>query len=116
MGSNIIFDVLHGEDVNVTLDSAARLLGFRSPLGNVRDEISACYLGGSLPPTLNMIKKYTSENNDVWTGILANANTGGENVHRGAILGAHVIEKMPPKLFNLHHREELEGEINAFVN
>mmetsp|Transcript_11958 Transcript_11958/g.17980 ORF Transcript_11958/g.17980 Transcript_11958/m.17980 type:complete len:381 (-) Transcript_11958:134-1276(-) len=119
--SNIIFDVLHGEDVNVSLDSAARLLGFRSPLGNVRDEISACYLGGSLPPTLNMIKKYTSENNDVWTGILANANTGGENVHRGsilgAVLGAHAgIEKMPPKLFNLHHREELEGEINAFVN
>lgn len=119
--SSFIFDILHGKDINTSLDSAAHLLGIKSPLSNARDEISACYLDGSFPPTLNMIKKYTSRNNDVWTGILANANTGGENVHRGsilgAILGAHAgEEKLPPKLFNLYHREELEGEINAFVN
>ena len=72
-----------------------------------------------------MILKYSSSNqkNDVWTGLLANANAGGENVHRGSILGAvlgatmETKEDLPAKMINgLYHKDELEEEINAFVN
>ena len=48
-----------------------------------------------------MAAKYADA--DVWTALLANANVGGENVHRGcvlgALLGAHSgVERLPPQL------------------
>lgn len=70
--------------------------------------------------------KYSSPQfkpNDVWTGLLANANAGGENVHRGSILGAvlgaaaSTTDAMPNTLINgLYHKQELEQEINDFVD
>ena len=36
----------------------------------------------SFPSVLGMAKKY--DDGDVWAALVANANVGGENVHRGA--------------------------------
>ena len=82
--------------------------------------MSACYLSGSLPPTLDMLSKYVDKS--CWEALLANANIGGENVHRGAVLGAILgarsgDEGLPNELKEgLFHRKELEKEINSFVD
>lgn len=57
----------------------------------------------------------------LWTGLIANANAGGENVHRGcvlgAILGAHAgVTRIPENILSgLHDREAIAEEIDAFV-
>ena len=74
-----------------------------------------------------MISKYSQpaflkKRDGVWNALLNNANTGGENVHRaavlGVILGARVgDENLPPQLKEgLYDKVALEEEINAFVN
>lgn len=85
---------------------------------------SACYLAQSLPPTLDMISKYTQQSSGkaCWSALLANANIGGENVHRGAvlgaILGAHAgDEELPFELKDgLFEKNAITQEINAFVD
>lgn len=92
----------------------------RLPSANARDQITACYLSQSLPPLLDMLAKYLPQK-DVWGGLLANANVGGENVHRGSIFGAILgaratYDALPPQMINgLYHHKELELEIDAFV-
>ena len=106
------------------LKKAAKGFGLRQmPSGNRKDEMSACYLQGSVPTLLDMIAKYSSANkNDAWTGLLANANVGGENVHRGAVLGAILgaragVENMPKELIEgLHDSDAIGKEIDDFVN
>lgn len=106
------------------LQKAARGFGLRQlPSPDRRDEMSACYLQGSVPTLLDMISKYalSEKGNDAWTGLLANANVGGENVHRGSVLGAILgaragVENMPTELMEgLHDREEIAKEIDDFV-
>ena len=54
--------------------------------------------------------------------VLANANVGGDNCHRGAALGAvmgaaHGVGGIPPRLLEgLHAREAVGGEIDAYVH
>lgn len=90
---------------------------------------SACYLSQSLPPTLDMLSKYTTQQsssqaeagNTCWKAMLANANVGGENVHRGAVLGAILgaragDESLPRELKDgLYDKDEIGREIDAFV-
>jgi len=58
---------------------------------------SACYISDSWPAILYLAYKYRD---DPRAGLLANANVGGDNVHRGAVLGM---------LFGLlHGREEAD--------
>lgn len=45
---------------------------------------SACYISDSWPSVLYLVYKYRD---DPRAGLLANANAGGDNVHRGALLG-----------------------------
>ncbi len=45
---------------------------------------SACYISDSWPSVLYLAYKYRD---DPRAGLLANANVGGDNVHRGALLG-----------------------------
>ena len=128
--TDLIDDSLHSEgSIEDALVKAAKGFGMRqTPRSNGRDEMSACYLQGSIPTLLDLIAKYTSTDsdsgrtkNDAWTGLLANANVGGENVHRGSVLGAVLgaragVENMPVELFDgLHDRDELAKEIDAFV-
>ena len=71
-----------------------------------------------------MLSKYTRDGtgDGIWKALLANANIGGENVHRaavlGAVLGARVgDENLPPQLKDgLYDRESLEKEIDSFVD
>ena len=77
---------------------------------------------------LDMLRKYSrasylnSESEGIWKALLANANIGGENVHRGAVLGAILgarvgDENLPEQLKSgLHDRQLLEEEINSFVD
>ena len=46
--------------------------------------MAACYIDDSFPAMLFMLYKYSDS---LEKGILANANAGGENVARGAIIG-----------------------------
>jgi hypothetical protein len=46
--------------------------------------MAACYIEDSFPVMLFMLYKYADS---LEKGILANANAGGENVARGAIIG-----------------------------
>ncbi|HEY9194401.1 MAG TPA: ADP-ribosylglycohydrolase family protein [Methyloversatilis sp.] len=58
----------------------------------------ACYLGDSLPATLFLAVKYAD---DLRSGLLANVRLGGDNCHRGVVLGALLgaqcgMEAVPP--------------------
>ena len=124
--SDLIHASLHSEiSIEDALNRAAKGFGMRQkPRANGRDEMSACYLEGSIPTLLDMIAKYTSSSrkNDAWTGLLVNANVGGENVHRGSVLGAILgaragMENMPAELFDgLHGKDAIASEIDAFVD
>merc|ERR1712232_806054 len=95
----------------------------RLPNARVSDSstMSACYLSSSLPGLLDMIAKYSTSSQNVWKGLLANANVGGENVHRGsvmgAILGARAKDSDLPEHLKkgLYHHAELAHEIDDFV-
>jgi ADP-ribosyl-[dinitrogen reductase] hydrolase len=47
--------------------------------------MTACYIDSSFPALLHFVYKYS---NSPEAAILANANAGGENVARGALVGA----------------------------
>jgi ADP-ribosyl-[dinitrogen reductase] hydrolase len=101
----------------------------RLPNVHVNDDstMSACYLSSALPGLIDMIAKYQpnlSSNNAgerVWQGLLANANVGGENVHRGsamgAVLGARAgVDRLPQNMMEgLYPYAELAREIEEFV-
>jgi ADP-ribosyl-[dinitrogen reductase] hydrolase len=70
-----------------------------------------------------MISKYTQQSygDFCWKALLANANVGGENVHRGAVLGAILgaragNEQLPLEMIDgLHDSDALRKEIDAFI-
>ena len=45
----------------------------------------ACYIPGAFSASLYLAWKYAD---DFESGIIANTNVGGENCHRGAVIGA----------------------------
>ncbi|KAL3801038.1 hypothetical protein HJC23_002331 [Cyclotella cryptica] len=112
-----------GNEMEKPLVEVARQLGLRNPQPTGRDQMTACYLAQSLPPTLDMISKYTQQSSGTtcWKALLANANVGGENVHRGAVLGAILgaragDEQLPAEMKDgLFEREDIEREIDLFV-
>ena len=83
---------------------------------------SACYLDDALPTAFDMLCKYGKSKDKVWEALLANANSGGENVHRGSLLGAVLganagVEKLPPQMVNgLYDKDKLAVEIDEFVH
>lgn len=97
----------------------------RQPDPSVHDSqtMSACYLSQSLPGLVDIVAKYVKvpSSNRVWDGLLANANVGGENVHRGSIMGAILgartgASRLPSHLIDgLYHRQLLHQEIDDFV-
>jgi len=91
-----------------------------NPRASDSSTLCACYLSQSLPATVDLIAKYLPQNNP-WFGLLANANVGGENVHRGSIIGAILGARasdsnLPAQLKEgLHNHQEIASEIDAFV-
>ena len=97
-------------------EAAAQLMGH--PLDvSTPDPVVACYIDQNYGSLLLLLAKHR----DFKSALLANANAGGENVHRGlvlgAVLGAQVgASGIPSELkAGLHHREAIEAEIEAFV-
>jgi ADP-ribosylglycohydrolase len=70
-----------------------------------------------------MISKYTQQisGSTCWEALLANANVGGENVHRGAVMGAILgarvgDEQLPPEMKDgLYDKVAISKEIDSFV-
>jgi ADP-ribosylglycohydrolase len=77
---------------------------------------SACYITGSWPSVLYFAFKYCG---DVEQALIANTNVGGDNVHRGAVLGAIlglVSNKNVQDWYqNLTDTEELDKDIAALL-
>mmetsp|Transcript_1635 Transcript_1635/g.3450 ORF Transcript_1635/g.3450 Transcript_1635/m.3450 type:complete len:415 (+) Transcript_1635:213-1457(+) len=91
-----------------------------NPRASDSSTLCACYLSQSLPAMMDLIAKYLPQNNP-WFGLLANANVGGENVHRGSIIGAVLGARasdsnLPTQLKQgLFNHQEIASEIDAFV-
>jgi ADP-ribosyl-[dinitrogen reductase] hydrolase len=68
---------------------------------------TACYVEESVPSVLYLALKYHDEPEQ---GLIVNTNLGGDNVHRGAVLGALLgaangLEALPPRwVKGLRHR------------
>lgn len=61
---------------------------FSHPTPQKRDPVVACYIGHSFFALLHFAAKYGDLG--VEEALLASTNAGGENVHRGCVLGALV--------------------------
>jgi len=78
----------------------------------------ACYIDQSLPAVLYLAARYPD---DIEAALIANANTGGDNCHRGAILGAILgaalgFQAIPERwVQELSARDRLQQEIDTFV-
>ncbi len=78
----------------------------------------ACYIDDSFPAVLYLAARYA---HDFEAALIANANVGGDNCHRGAVLGALLgaglgFRAIPQRwIQGLHERAELEKEIESFV-
>ena len=76
----------------------------------------ACYISGSWPGVLYLAYRYLE---DPLSGLLANANLGGDNVHRGfvlgTILGAASGETLDELFKQLVDREALEKELDGLL-
>lgn len=77
---------------------------------------SACYITDSWPSMLYLAAKYQP---DIEAALIANTNVGGENAHRGAVLGA-VVGLIGGSTTNdlyqqLLHKDKIEAEINSLI-
>lgn len=79
----------------------------------------ACYIEHSFPAVLYLAARYA---NDFEAALVANTNAGGDNCHRGAVLGALLgaalgYPAIPERwIRGLRSRAELEHEIENFVS
>ena len=89
-----LLNVVRGADLRKETAEAARELGVdvaALAASGAADEAvvqrlgAACYIDGALPVCLYFSHKYAGKPRE---GVLANANAGGENAHRGACVGA----------------------------
>jgi ADP-ribosylglycohydrolase len=78
----------------------------------------ACYIEHSFPAVLYLAARY-SDNFEA--ALVANTNVGGDNCHRGAVLGALLgaalgYQAIPERwIRGLRSRVELEEEIESFL-
>ena len=115
--STMLRAVLHGQPAAEAAQSAAvRLMGRKLDV-QTPDPVVACYIDQNYASLLLLLAKY----HGFEQAILANANAGGENVHRGLVLGALMgaqvgASGIPEALkAGLHQRAAIEAEIDAFV-
>lgn len=113
---------LEGQDLREVSVAAGRALGLDVPrmMAQTRqDPMCACYIDSAFPTLLYYLHKYGELGPE--EALLRSTNAGGENVARGALLGAfvgarHGFEKLPPRwVTGLVGREEVEEEVGGFV-
>jgi ADP-ribosyl-[dinitrogen reductase] hydrolase len=130
--------VLQSDDASFleTLSQFSRQTIRRNPNPTVSESqtMSACYISQALPGLIDLVAKYqpqqqsqkqqgasNSSSSRVWQGLLANANVGGENVHRGSVMGAILgaragASNLPTELKEgLVPYDQLSKEIDDFV-
>ena len=87
-------------------------------LMGMADPMVACYISSSFPAMLFMAYKYADS---VEKTLLANANAGGENVARGALLGSligaqHGMKGFPEwAVTGLRDKEAISDEIDKIL-
>ncbi len=132
--SELLFHIFN--DVNPDTEqlacAAASKLGFPAAqvIQNVRRNKSsdldviggllspACYIDQSFPSVLYLAARYQD---DFESALIANTNVGGDNCHRGAVLGAILgaalgVSAIPKRWVNgLTARVELNDEIEQFI-
>jgi ADP-ribosylglycohydrolase len=78
---------------------------------------SACYISGSWPSVLYLAHKYRHQPRQ---GLLANTNLGGDNVHRGVVLGAILglmdTARVDDDFHQLADHSELKTEIYELLS
>jgi ADP-ribosylglycohydrolase len=131
--SDLLLNVLGGADLKTAAVSAAKSTGghdlpkliAKVESAQLPDTAvigqyfsSACYIDDSFPSMLYLATKYdTSPEN----GLIANTNCGGENCHKGAMLGAlygaaHGVNGFPKRWVDgLRDRDAIAQEIDAFL-
>ena len=78
----------------------------------------ACYIEHALPAVLYLTARYSD---DFEAALVANTNVGGDNCHRGAVLGAIIGASLgygaiPERwIHGLRSRAELHEEIESFI-
>ncbi len=78
----------------------------------------ACYIDQSFPSVLYLAARY---HDDFESALIANTNVGGDNCHRGAVLGAILgatlgVEAIPKRWINgLTAHDALNDEIELFI-
>lgn len=132
--STLLFNIFHdtNPDIEQLTYAAASRLGFPAAkvIQSVRRNQSsdldviggllspACYIDQSFPSVLYLAARYP---NDFEAALIANTNVGGDNCHRGAVLGAILgaslgIEAIPKRWINgLTAHTELNDEIERFI-
>ena len=132
--STLLFNVFHdtNPDIEQLACAAASRLGFpvAKVIQNVRRNQSsdldviggllspACYIDQSFPSVLYLAARYP---NDFEAALIANTNVGGDNCHRGAVLGAILgaslgVEAIPQRwIKGLTAHTELNDEIERFI-
>jgi len=120
--SALLVSLVEGQELKAALTATAGTAGLdlermvRQSGG--QDPMTACYLPSSFPSMLQLAYKYSGSPE---AAMLANVNTGGENVARGAVLGAvmgaaHGMKGLPPHLVTgLTAHKEIKVEIDAFI-
>ncbi|CAM9869210.1 unnamed protein product [Choristocarpus tenellus] len=118
--ASLLMGVLHGKDLREQVQEAGRKLNldiFRSSIQQP-DPMVTCYMAASFPGLLHYAFKYADSPAEA---LLSSTNVGGENVARGALLGAlmgaaHGLEGFPSHLKDgLHDGRAIRQEIDDFV-
>eukprot|EP00747_Dinoflagellata_sp_TGD_P028751 gnl/TRDRNA2_/TRDRNA2_133457_c0_seq2.p1 gnl/TRDRNA2_/TRDRNA2_133457_c0~~gnl/TRDRNA2_/TRDRNA2_133457_c0_seq2.p1 ORF type:complete len:434 (+),score=47.50 gnl/TRDRNA2_/TRDRNA2_133457_c0_seq2:148-1302(+) len=115
--AQMLRQVINGEKLHFVAKQAHQRLYGRPVLTWGSDPVVACYIDDNFASLLLLAAKYL----DFREIILANANSGGENVHRGLVLGALAgaevgASGIPEDLKKgLKDYEEIKEEIDAFL-
>ncbi len=132
--SDLLFHIFdsHEPDIEALACRVAKGVGFPAAdvLQSVRRKQSsdldviggllspACYIDQSFPSVLYLAARYS---NDFEAALIANTNVGGDNCHRGAVLGALLgatlgYEAIPKRwVEGLTSHQELHNEIEQFI-
>ena len=132
--SHLLFDIFESPnpDMEALVCQAAKGVGFPAAdvIQSVRRKQSsdldviggllspACYIDQSFPSVLYLAARYP---NDFEAALIANTNVGGDNCHRGAVLGALLgaalgFEAIPKRWINgLTDHQSIHEEIEQFI-
>lgn len=124
--ARLLQEVLSGASVRDAVDLVAKeYYGEAADIGSEvrrrggQDPMVACYIGGAFPALLHFLWKYEPEG--IEAALLASANAGGENVHRGAVLGSVLgaavgVNALPHGLLaGLVHAGEIASDVESFL-